>query len=342
MINGHGNNLHAYKGKIKYDFSSNIACNHKSAPILKHLETKLSCINNYPDPNVTELTDKIAAFHGVPAQQVLVTNGSAEAFYLLAHLYQQQHTLICIPAFAEYEDACKLYRHQLSFAALKDFPTVDLHPYKTVWLATPNNPDGYFTDKAAIRTVAAKYPDTTIILDEAYSGLCSGVHAASTENEPSNLISIHSLTKLFAIPGIRLGYIIADEAVIAQLHEMRPPWSVNALSQEAGVFIMDHYETLLPDFKELQVEVAFLVDAFAKLDGITIYPSSCNFFLCRLSKGTAADLKAFLIETHGILIRDASNFRGLDTHCFRVAVQSREANEALIVAMHDAQSKGLI
>ena len=75
MINGHGNNLHAYKGKIKYDFSSNIACNHKSAPILKHLESRLSCINNYPDPNVTELTDMIAAFHGVSSRQVLVTNG---------------------------------------------------------------------------------------------------------------------------------------------------------------------------------------------------------------------------------------------------------------------------
>ena len=105
---------------------------------------------------------------------------------------------------------------------------------------------------------------------------------------------------------------------------------------------MEHYEVLLPDFKELQTEVSFLVNAFADLPEIEVEPSSCNFFLCRLNKGIASELKAFLIETHGILIRDASNFRALDQHCFRVAVQSREANEALVKAMHDAQSKGLI
>ncbi|MDO5663817.1 MAG: aminotransferase class I/II-fold pyridoxal phosphate-dependent enzyme [Bacteroidia bacterium] len=335
MLTGHGNDLYDYNGKIIADFSSNIPYRNASQHIADYLTNYLHLIGNYPDPNARVLTRQIAAHHHLSDKNVLVTNGSAEAFYLLAHLFAGKRSTITFPAFAEYEDACTLYRHELSF-----LPIVELQPHShfnsdTVWFAVPNNPDGTIVPLETIETICHKHPQQFFIVDNAYGELCPQcVPIVPLHRQYPNFISVHSLTKTFAIPGLRLGYIIAHESVIERLQPLRTPWTVNAMALEAGSFVMKNHSDLLPDVKMLCAASADFQHQLAQISQLEVIPSPCNYFLVRLTKGTAAELKTHLIEKHGILIRDASNFRGLSSAYFRLSVQEKEKNKQLIKAIN--------
>lgn len=355
MINGHGNNLYHYKeGVIKLDFSSNIAFNNKSDLIIEQLKGNLGSIKNYPDPCVKNLSGKIAEHHKLLFENVLVANGSAEAFYLVAHFLAnsstqsvsstqqitQCNTLIHTPAFAEYEDSCTLYNHNLSFAPIFTFAEENFSNFKSVWLGLPNNPDGFITNFKDVIEKCNEFASIFFIVDMAYNELCTSVSDGVCERGvcelPKNLILINSLTKSFGVPGIRLGYILACKEIIEQLSNMRPPWSVNSLSISVGEYIMDNYNELIFNRDELIGESLFLQRELGNIASIEVIPSGCNFILCRVCNGkSAAELKEFLVENFGILIRDASNFRGLGVEHFRVAAQCRESNIKLVNALRE-------
>lgn len=335
MINGHGNNLYNYaKGEIKIDFSSNIAFNNQSDRIIEFLKDNLVAIKNYPDPCANTLRDKIAIHHHVKPQEILVTNGSAEAFYLIAHFLRKKgcRTLIHTPAFAEYEDSCKLYNHDLHYKNIDNFVSTDFTDFGSTWLGKPNNPNGYCIKSDLILEKCQQYPNCYFIVDKAYNDLSDTIEFETYI--PPNLVLVNSLTKSFGIPGIRLGYVIASEEIIEKLQAMCPPWNVNSLSLIAGEYIMDNYKSLQPNIDELLDESRSMQAQIDAIDGFKVLSSTCNFFLCEInSKQSAKQLKKHLIDSHGILIRDASNFRGLSDNYFRIAVQNKIANEQLVKAL---------
>ena len=334
MLNGHGNDLYDFAHKITADFSSNIPYRNASAKIAAHLADKLHLIGNYPDPNARALTRQLAAHHHISADNILVTNGSAEAFYLLAHLFAGKRSTITFPAFAEYEDACTLHKHHLSFFPIRELCAESHFSCDTVWFAVPNNPDGVIIPAKTISTLCKNHPHTFFIIDNAYGELCPQSPAVlPLQKQHPKLISVHSLTKTFAIPGLRLGYIVADTSVIQRLQPLRTPWTVNALALAAGSFAMDNYTDLLPDSESLCHESAEFQRQLADFPSLDVTPSPCNYFLVRLKKGTAAELKMHLIENGGILIRNADNFRGLSPAHFRLSVQSEEDNGLLMDAL---------
>ncbi len=340
MINGHGNNIYQYtKGQIKIDFSSNVAYNNKADIILDYLKNESDCIKNYPDPNATKLSQMLAKHYYVQAENILVANGSAEAFYILAHwltkkFNQKCQTLIFAPSFSEYEDSCTLFEHDINYQSFEDFSKTDFSMYNSVWLCSPNNPTGYRIRFEEIREKCFNNPDTFFLIDRAYNELSSD---REYEKElPKNLILIHSLTKSFGIPGLRLGFVIAHKEIIEVISQMRAPWTVNALAIKAGEFIVENYNTLMLNQEELIDEALFLQEEINKIPQFEVLPSSCNFFLCKIISNNGKnieDLSKYLIEKHGILIRNASNFRNLDEKYFRVAAQTRNDNLLLIEAL---------
>ncbi len=334
MLTGHGNDLYDHNGEIIADFSTNIPYRNASKRIADYLANHLHLISNYPDPNARKLRSRIALHHHLSEKNVLVTNGSAEAFYLLAQLFANKRSTITFPAFAEYEDACSLYRHELSFLPIEEMQSNTHFNSDTVWFAVPNNPDGTIIPFDTIETLFKEHPQQFFIIDNAYGELCQQCPLIIPLHQKyPNFISVHSLTKTFAIPGLRLGYIIAHESVIERLQPLRAPWTVNAMALEAGSFVMKNYSDLLPDTEMLCVESAEFQHQLAKISQVEVMSSSCNYFLARLKKGTGAELKSYLIEKYGILIRDASNFRGLSPAYFRLSVQEKEKNEQLIKAI---------
>ena len=135
------------------------------------------------------------------------------------------------------------------------------------------------------------------------------------------------------MPGLRLGYITANPALTEMIRTVRMPWSVNALAIEAGLYLCQHPETGPIDLETLLAETQRLRKALNAIPGLTAEPTQTHFFLCHLQKGSAADLKQGLADKHGILIRDASNFEGLDEGHFRIATQTPEENDLLATAI---------
>ena len=336
MLFGHGSDIYKYQEPVVADFSSNVWYKGMRESLIRHLQDKVSNIVHYPAPDAGKLSEKIADMHGLNHQNILVTNGATEAFYLLAQLHAGLSSYIVYPAFAEYEDACKIYNYELQYVCNAEFHTeIPLKQHLLVWIGNPNNPDGKVTSKENILDLCKNNPDTIFIVDEAYAELCGEFDSViNSVNKFGNLVLVRSLTKAFAIPGIRLGYMVASKNIIEKVKSVKMPWSVNTLAIEAGKYILSDYPNLLPDNKTVAFESNILQQELVNISELEVTPSSCNYFLVRLKKGKAADLKQYLIDKHGLLIRDASNFRGLDESYFRIAVQRPEYNSLLVVGIN--------
>lgn len=332
MIFGHGNDLHNYKQNIIADFSSNTVNGGIDNHLKNHLSNALETLRNYPDPTSRELKKNIALHHSVEFENIIVNNGSTETFYQLAQAFEGSHTLIISPAFSEYEDACNRYNHSLSFSskpASKLISNADM-----VWLGNPNNPDGKVISFNEIMNMCKKHKQTYFVIDEAYADLCLNFESViPLVHQFNNLIVIRSLTKAFAIAGLRLGYLIAHPQIVNNINRFGIPWGVNVLAQEAGSFILQNHKKLLPDIHSVIKASHAFQKTLQEIPELEVHPTNCNFFLLELKKGNAADLKNYLIEKHGFLIRNASNFRSLSPAHFRLASQTPALNELLVKAI---------
>ncbi len=312
MISGHGDDSYKYPG-IRIDFSSNICAHEGHQLLMDHLATCLQLIGHYPEPEAWSLEEMIAKRYGINPEQVIVTNGATEAIYLIAQTFGM-NPVIPEPTFSEYHDACSMFPRSAG---------------KILWLCNPNNPTGEVYNQLFIDRMMAEYD--LVVLDLSYENYTEA-HVMSPRwgcRTPYS-VQIHSMTKTYGVPGLRLGYITAHESLTSQIRRCLRPWSVSALAQEAGKFLLQHDELICkPDLAEAQR----LWTELNHIPDIHVRETQTNFMLCTIEGHTAAELKEYLATKHGILIRDASNFKGLTPHHFRIAAQRPEDNDALVAAI---------
>ena len=345
MIQGHGDDAYRYGRPIRANFSSNVYGHVDLAPLKAHLRARLDAIGNYPEPEPYTLEKALADRLGLDPAAVCVTSGATEAIYLTAHAFAGSQTTILQPTFSEYADACALYNHHLipharqnlfrpgTSPVLKE-PAAPPGPRATYWLCNPNNPTGDVIPKDELVKTIETNPETVFVIDQSYGfftrePLLSAAEAVALPN----VIQLHSMTKRYAMPGLRLGYITANPPLLDRIRAVRMPWSVNALAVEAGLYLTAHPDTAPVDRAALLREAERLRGALDALPGLSALPTRTHFFLCRLDRGRAADLKQWLAEEHGLLIRDAANFEGLDESYFRIAAQTPEENDLLVAAV---------
>jgi len=312
MIKGHGDDIYQYDGIVS-DFSSNICATTSHQTVMRHLVSCQQLLNHYPEPEAWSLEAKLAALHKVNKNCIIVTNGATDAIYLIAETFRYKST-IPTPTFSEYEDACS------SFEQKED---------KTMlWLCNPNNPDGRIYDLDFIKRMESAYD--LVVLDQSYEHYTNGqIMSVRDGCKSTHIIQVHSFTKDYAVPGLRLGYITAHESLTAAIRHHLRPWSVSALAIEAGKFLLCHDELVChPDLVEAQRLRQQLLDI-----GIDVMPTQTNFMLCRMEGLDASALKNYLAYHHRMLIRDASNFRCLTPQHFRVAAQTPAENNALVAAI---------
>ena len=207
---------------------------------------------------------------------------------------------------------------------------------KVVWLCNPNNPTGSVKPAVELLSEIDARPDVLFVIDQSYEHYTNEPTIADKDVAVrSNIILLHSMTKRFCIPGLRLGYATACRETISELRQLRRPWSVNAIAIEAGLFLVSSGAVVIPPLDEYLAEAQRLNRELGMIDGITVVPTKTNFMLASIEGHTAAELKEFLVARYGLLIRDASNFSGLDTSYFRVAAQDRRADDMLIEAIKD-------
>jgi threonine-phosphate decarboxylase len=314
MIKGHGDDIYQYEGIVS-DFSSNICATTSHQPVMRHLASCQQLLSHYPEPEAWSLEAMLAALHDVNENCIIVTNGATDAIYLIAETFRYK-SVIPAPTFSEYEDAYS------SFEQKED--------KTTLWLCNPNNPDGRIYDLAFIKRMEAAYD--LLVIDQSYEHYTNGQMMSVREGcESKHIIQIHSFTKDYAVPGLRLGYITANERLTAAIRSHLRPWSVSSLAIEAGKFLLRHDEFVCrPDLVEAQRLRQQLLAI-----GIDVMPTQTNFMLCHMKEHDAGALKKYLVRHHGMLIRDASNFHGLTPQHFRVAAQTPVENDALVAAIRN-------
>lgn len=330
MINGHGDDIYNYDN-IRINFSSNVYCHFNHEGLFRRLAERSHRVLNYPEPSSAGLEEVLAESLGVKKSQVMATNGATEAIYLIAQTHCGSSTFIVDPTFAEYTDACLIHKHKITH--IFDLPK-HLFGIKLVWICCPNNPTGTVIEKEEIVRCIKNNPYSLFVIDASYAPFTyKPLITPSWAAKQSNVLMIHSMTKRFAVPGLRLGYITGNADLLKAIRQNQMPWSVNAIAQEAGIYLIHHQDEYIIDIDGLTKEKDRVSRELESTGIVEVMASDTHILLCRLRKGKASSLKDYLAINHGILIRDASNFLGLSNSHFRIAVQGHEENDELIKAI---------
>ena len=334
MIFGHGDDAYRYGEQIKIDFSSNIYYGADLSGLQAHLASRFGIVAHYPEPEPTSLEKMLAKKLGVADNTVMVTNGATEAIYLIAQLYSGWASIIPQPTFTEYEDACKLYNHLLSYNADDELEV--LPEDRIYWLCNPNNPTGNVVNTLLLRHIIRQHPRYLYVIDQSYKDYTlSPMIQPKDMTDCYNVMLVHSLSKTYCIPGLRLGYIFASPIIIDRLRQIRQPWTVNAVAIEAGKYLLENDPKMIPDLPAFLGEAQRLRNNLSAIHGLLVMDTNTHFMLVNIDRSNTLELKQWLIDHYGILIRDASNFRGLDNHCFRVTTRTPEENDLLVEALKE-------
>jgi adenosylcobyric acid synthase len=327
------------------DFSANI--NPLGPPdwLRPLISSCVSSLVHYPDPDCTELINAIAGRFDISPAEVIAGNGSTEILYLLPRVFSASRVIIPVPSYIDYATAAELGGMQVEKMLLKeeeafapDIPQLakGLQGNELVIIGQPNNPTGFFCDPNELRKLALDHPDTTFIVDESFINFVEGAQSL-TKNRPANVVVLFSLTKFYAIPGLRLGCAVADRRVLEKLREIIPPWSVNTIAQAVGCEALKDTAYAAESRKLVLQEREWLQKELGDLPGLKVYPGNANFLLVRISrKDKSAPQLAVRLLSDGIAIRVCDNFAGLNEQFFRVAVRQREENIRLCAALSSA------
>lgn len=326
------------------DFSANINPLGLSKNLLKTLKENMEQILHYPDLRYTELKREIADYHSLTPQNIFLGNGAAEVIYSLANVLKSQQLLVLAPTFSEYEDAFAHQKTNIVYFETKgnDFKvdTTDLitkvqeEHVDTLCICNPNNPTGTIIEKEEMIKLANFCQNNQIylIVDEAFMDFVNEKESLTTELRENNyLVILRSLTKIFAIPGLRLGYLLTDNThIMDDLESNAIPWRINCFAEIAGRESLKDKAYLAETLNYVEKERRFLEKSLAKFTDLKIVKSSANFIFFEYL--SSIDLQRELIQMN-ILIRDCSNYQGLDGNYYRIAVRTRGENEKLVTAL---------
>ncbi|MBN1438827.1 MAG: threonine-phosphate decarboxylase [Anaerolineales bacterium] len=319
------------------DFSSNVNPFGPFPGVREALETVR--LDRYPDRESHALRRALAARIGVPPDQILAGNGAAELIGLAASAFLRpgDEVLILAPTFSEYERASRRmgarprfwtasaedgFRLDPSLLAKKNAAT----EYRAVFLCNPNNPTGQLLAAEVIAAWAEAHPETLYVVDESYLAFVPGIESV-LRHPHRNVLALRSMTKDYALAGLRLGYAVGAEETVRAMAAVRPPWNVNAFAQAAGLAALEEEQFLRRTLERLQVEKNNLLAGLEGL-GFAPVPSRTHFFL--LPVGDSAAFRARLLP-RGIAVRNCASF-GLPENA-RLATRTGEENARLLAAL---------
>jgi histidinol-phosphate aminotransferase len=306
-------------------------------------------IEQYPDPEAAEFRERLSAKLRVSPDNILAGSGIVELIRLIAltYLSSEDPVLIPEPTFSEYEVACQIIGAKIikprmkaeDNFALKAEEMVDLikqHCPKAIFICNPNNPTGKYLSQQEIEMILGARENILLILDEAYIAFLNRSWSSLDLIHRGNVIILRSMTKDYALAGLRLGYAIANQEIIASLCRVRPPWNVNIVAQKVGVVALEEESHLKKSLKKIMQAKQFLLDELTQL-GFHPLPSETHFFLVRV--GSAREFRTALLK-EGILVRDCTSF-GLPEYV-RIAPRSLPECQRLIAAIKKLKHKGEI
>jgi threonine-phosphate decarboxylase len=323
------------------DFSSSANLLGVSKKIKAELRRHLKFLNHYPDNDTRRLRKRLSQYHGVDPETILCGNGSTELIHLTARLLNPKKVFVTAPTYSGYERAVRISsKSQVASFGLQKENNFDIEPEALinaikgempcdmVFLCNPNNPTGRLLKREDVKRIAeaAKELRCYLIVDEAFIDFCPEDSVIKYAGENPYLIVIRTMAHFHALSGLRIGYGVFPHDLVRRLRQDKEPWTVNSLAQRAAVVALQDKAYRKETFSLLKQEKRLLEKNFKKL-GIEVFPSDINFYLLRAPD--AARISKHL-KQRGILVRDCSDFRGLDSSYMRVAVKSHKENSILI------------
>jgi len=349
----HGGNIYEIqrqkdKKEHLFDFSANINPLGLNAKVREAIEENIAGIIHYPDPEGIELREALSYFYGIDKDRIVLGNGAAELLYVLFQTMRPRKILIPIPSFGEYERAARAAKaeivyHRLpatqSFSLQIDTICDLLEGVDCLVLGNPNNPTGNLLTIEEIKRIAerAKKQNCLVVVDESFMDFVEQKErysCASMLSVYNNLFLLQSLTKIHAIPGLRLGFAATTSALANKLDLAKDPWNVNFLAQKAGVAALQQTDYLKKSMAYIVEQKHHLYTNLKKIEGLAVYEPTVNFILLDLKETgfSAAAFRRAMLEKN-ILIRDCSNYPGLDEYHVRIAVKTKEDNDFLLCAI---------
>ncbi|MDW7669123.1 MAG: threonine-phosphate decarboxylase CobD [Bacillota bacterium] len=323
------------------DFSSNINPLGIPQGIKEAYCNSLELCEEYPDQHYRKLIEALSENEKVPNDFIFPSNGASESIFRIVQTINPKEALITSPTFGEYEEALDSVHSNINYYPLKegtnfkvnkDFLDHITEKIDIIFLCNPNNPTGVVVDKSLLEMILNKCLTTStyFVLDESFIDFLYDSKNYSLVNKINlnkYLIILKSFTKIFAMPGIRLGYCISSDAnLISKLKKNGPPWNISTTSEKCGIAAVKEKQYIEKSVKYIISQRNYLIKELEKLE-LKVFPSKGNYILFKF-KGKF-DLKKSL-EKEGILIRSCYNYKGLDNHYYRIAVKKEFDNNILI------------
>ena len=337
----HGGDI--YRNQIRLDFSVNTNPLGMPDSVREALHQAVEEAEHYPDIHAKELTKAVAERLRISEKRLVFGNGASELFHAVLNAVKPSKILIPVPSFLGYEEAAKAMDCEVIFYEMKKeekfslteriLDTLD-ESISLVFLANPNNPVGNLVEPELIFKIAEKCRqcDIALVLDECFMELTGKemTHSFFYQlDEFPNVVVVRAFTKLYAIPGVRLGYLICEQTLAEKIRLQLPEWNLSVFAQRAGVAAIKEQEYVARAVVCIQTQRLFLCEEL-KAAGCNVFDSDADYLLFYSEKKLYE-----LFLQRGILIRDCSNFRGLQRGYYRIAVKSEEQNRIFADVLRD-------
>jgi len=310
--------------------------------IKDHWSELIETVRDYPTIDGDGISDFYMDRFGIPPGNILAGNGSTEVIYLLSRVLQPGRVIIFTPSFHDYHRASVLVGADVVRILLSDkngFSSINAgiladacKCVDAVWIGRPNNPTGTLLPREILINLACRFPDKWFIIDEAFIQFTDNWKEESFifGERPPNMIIIHSLTKYYALAGLRMGCVIGHKDLISRIRASKEPWTINGVADRVALLLREcaEYESKTRIF--ISRERNRIRKKLEGIEGIKPFPSSTNFILCRWKRtGELDDLLNHLLK-NGIYVRDCRNFPGLEDNYFRIGLRNSGENDQLI------------
>lgn len=342
MVYGHGGDIYRYKDIL--DFSVNVNPLGPPESVIEAAKQGVELAAAYPDSRCRRLREKLAQKQNFAIENYVFGNGAADLIYTLVLAEKPKRALLPVPAFSEYEQALKTVGCEIKYYNTKqnDFFCIDKDFLKEfdeeidiVFLCSPANPSGHAIDKELLQQTAEQCERLGIrlVLDECFVEFLLEPEKYSILSDTANfrkLFILRAFTKIYAMPGLRLGYgVSSDQDLLERMAQVSQPWSVSVPAQEAGIAALAEEDYVRNGRELVSCERRYLEKKLNE-SGIKFVSSDVNFILLYTEKDLFEEMKK-----RGILIRDCSNYRGLGQGWYRIAVRSHEENRCLAHALEE-------
>ncbi|MEE4241248.1 MAG: cobyric acid synthase [Desulfopila sp.] len=340
--NGHGGNVYQFSRKNMekadiLDFSANINPLGPPTWLRGTISRALSEVIHYPDPDCYDFVSAIADHFKVDKNSIVPGNGTTELLYALPRLLPCKRAVIPVPSYIDYQKVMEQNGKEVfvfpllpenNFSLDFDLLSKLLTGGEAVILGTPNNPTGELLSHKNIIQIAQQFSSCWFIVDEAFLDFAES--GRSVAGSCDNIITLHSLTKFFALPGLRLGFGVFPLSLADKMRNLLPPWTVNSLAQAVGKHLFTDAAYRKKTLQHMGVLRGKMYQELQRFAEVKVFPTAANYFLLQiLSSFDAHALADHLLQVN-IVVRVCSNYVGLDRKYFRVAIRTEEENERLI------------